>query len=77
MKIPHNSSQRPLSSLARLMECVLQRGESRIGGKFTANAIGNPVDDKSEVGDHVLWGGGGVLVPGTVFLFEIMAAAVG
>ena len=38
------------------MECVLQRGESRIGGKFTANAIGNPVDDKSEGGDHVLWG---------------------
>ena len=48
MKIPHNSSQRPLSSLARLMECVLKRGESCIGGKFTANAIGNPVDDKSE-----------------------------
>ena len=56
MKIPHNSSQRPLSSLAHLMECVLQRGESGIGGKFTANAIGNPVDDKSEGGDHVLWG---------------------
>ena len=77
MKTPHNSSQQSLSSQARLMECVLKRGESCIGGKFTANAIGSPVDDKTEVGDHVLWGGGGVLVPGTVFLFEIMAAAVG
>ena len=49
MKIPHNSSQRPLSSLARLMECVLKRGESCMGGgKSTANVIGNPVDDKSE-----------------------------
>ena len=49
MKIPHNSSQRPLSSLARLMECVLKRGESCIGGgRSTANVIGNPVDDKNE-----------------------------
>ena len=50
MKIPHNSSQRPLSSLARLMECVLKRGESCIWGS-TANVIGNPVDDKSEGGE--------------------------
>ena len=48
MKIPHNSSRRPLSSLARLMECVLKRGESCIGGKFTENVLGGPVDDKSE-----------------------------
>ena len=49
MKIPHNSSQRPLSSLARLMECVLKRGESCIvGGEFTENVIRNPVDNKSE-----------------------------
>ena len=48
MKIPHNSSRQPLSSLARLMECVLKRGESFIGGEFTENVIGNPVDDKSE-----------------------------
>ena len=46
MKIPHNSSQRPPSSLARLVECVQKRGE--FGGKFTENVIGNPVDDKSE-----------------------------
>ena len=76
MKIPHNSSQRPLRSLARLMECVLKRGESCIGGKFTANAIGNPVDDKSEGGDHVPQGWW-CLLPGMVFLFEIMPVAVG
>ena len=76
MKIPHNSSQRPLSSLARLMECVLKRGESCIGGKFTANAIGNPVDDKSEGGDHVPWGWW-CLLPGMGFIDEKMIVAVG
>ena len=34
-----------------------------LGGKFTANAIGNPVDDKSE---GVIMFFGGVLVPGVV-----------
>ena len=49
MKIPYNSSRRPLSSLAHLMECGLKRGEGCIvGGEFTENVIGNPVDDKSE-----------------------------
>ena len=75
MKIPHNSSQRPLSSLARLMECVLKRGESCIGGKSTANVIGNPVDDKSE--GVIMFVGGCVLVPGMVFVFETITVAVG
>ena len=69
MKIPHNSSQRPLSSLARLMECVLKRGESCIGGKFTANAIGNPVDDKSE-GVIMFLGVGGVYFLGWSFFLK-------
>ena len=60
MKIPHNSSQRPLSSLARLMECVLKRVKMVLGGKFTANAIGNPVNDKSE--GVIMFFGGGVVV---------------
>ena len=47
-----------------------------MGGKSTANVIGNPVDDKSE-GVIMFFGAGGVLVPGMVFGFEIITVAVG
>ena len=45
------------------------------GGKSTANVIGNPVDDKSE--GVIMFFGGGVLVPGMVFVVEIITVAVG
>ena len=46
-----------------------------LGGKFTENVIGNPVDDKSE--GVIMFFGGCVLVPGVVFVFEIITVAVG